>query len=159
MRTCCAILALLLVGACGPSADAPSQKQEPIQPAPPAQVGPVAPLDRGDGLTVEIVSAGHGDEVTGTSEVSLHYSAFVEGVEKPFDASDDSGVPLRVQLGPTGRPRVIEGLARGLVGLRVGTQAKLHIPPALGWGAAGNPQAGVPADAVLVYDVQVLEVR
>ena len=159
MRTGCATLALLLICACGRDPESQPSKAEPTQSADAVNTTPPVPVDRGDGLTVEIVSAGKGAEVTGTSEVSLRYSAFVDGAEQPFDASDESGVPLRVQLGATARPRVIEGLARGLIGLRAGTQAKLHIPPALGWGSTGNPQAGVPADAVLVYDVQVLEVR
>jgi len=159
MRTCCATLAILWIGACGPGSESTPQKPEPARAVESAVVAAPIPIDRGDGLTVEVIQAGKGAEVTGTSEVSLRYSAFVDGVEQPFDASDESGVPLRVHLGAGASPRVIEGLARGLVGLHVGAKAKLHIPPALGWGATGNPAAGVPADAQLVYDVDVLEVR
>ena len=123
------------------------------------QSAPPLALDRGDGLTVEVLTAGTGTEVAATSVVSLSYRAFLDAAEQPFDASDDSGVPLQLKLGPGAGPRVIEGLSRGLVGLRCGTHAKLHIPAALGWGAAGSPASGVPADAKLVYEVHVLDVR
>ena len=155
MRTCCATLLVVLITACGhgPDLTGGDEAQEVLGST------PQAPLDRGDGLTVDVVSAGTGAEVTATSEVSVQYRAFVEGVDQPFDANDDSGVPLALKLGATAQPRVIEGLSRGLVGLRVGTRAVLHIPAALGWGATGNAQAGVPADSQLRYEVNVLAAR
>jgi FKBP-type peptidyl-prolyl cis-trans isomerase len=116
-------------------------------------------IDRGDGLTVEVERAGAGVEVAGDSSVTLHYRAFVAGAEKPFDSSYDAGLPLDVKLGAGARPRLIDGLARGLVGLRAGSKAKLKIPAALGWGSAGNEGSGVPKDADLVYEVEVVGVR
>lgn len=129
--------------------------------APSEPAAPTLPqtIDRGDGLVVTVQRAGQGDAITSSSAVTLHYRAFVENAEKPFDSSYESGVPLQLQLGSSSTPRVIEGLARGLVGLRAGTQAKLAIPAALGWGEAGNEGAGVPKDAGLIYEVDVVGVR
>lgn len=126
-----------------------------------AASAPATPItiDRGDGLVVTVQRAGQGEEITSSSAVTLHYRAFVENAEKPFDSSYESGVPLALQLGSQGKPRVIEGLARGLIGLRAGTQAKLAIPAALGWGGAGNEGAGVPKDAGLIYEVDVVGVH
>jgi peptidylprolyl isomerase len=150
-------LVALACATCSKSSDSGGAQRDAAQPA--AATVPAGPIDRGDGLTVEVLSAGKGPEVGVSSEVSLSYRAFVDGRDEPFDSSDDSGVPFRLVLGANAHPRVIEGLSRGLVGLRAGTKAKLHIPPELGWGSTGNPQAGVPADSKLTYEVHLLDVR
>lgn len=151
-------LVALACATCSKSSDSSAAQSDAAQPAAAAAV-PAGPIDRGGGLTVEVLSAGTGAEVGASSDVSLSYRAFVDGRDEPFDSSDDSGVPLRLVLGANAQPRVIEGLSRGLVGLRAGTKAKLHIPAELGWGSNGNPRAGVPADSKLTYEVHLLDVR
>ena len=51
------------------------------------------------------------------------------------------------------------GLARGLEGLKAGSKATITVPPALAYGKAGLPGAGIPANATLVFEVQVSGVR
>jgi FKBP-type peptidyl-prolyl cis-trans isomerase len=157
------ILALALAPGCG--------RGEPEKPSPPADSTPRAPVvvstplaqpihvDKGDGLRVEIVARGSGAEVASTSSVELHYEAYVAGSEKPFDSTSAGGSPLVVHLGAQGGLRVIEGLARGLVGLRAGDRARISIPPALGWSETAREKVGVPADAELVYEVRVVGVE
>lgn len=110
---------------------------------------------RAGGLVVRLETPGSGPAVALGDALTLHYRAFVAEQEQPFDATE--GVPLRVVLGAA-QPRLIEGLTRGLVGLRAGAHARLEIPPALAWGTKGNEAIGVPADAALVYDVRVVSV-
>jgi FKBP-type peptidyl-prolyl cis-trans isomerase len=110
---------------------------------------------RGDGLVVEVHAPGQGASVTAQDSVRVHYTAFLPGSEKPFASTRASGAPLVVHLA-SGRPRVIEGLRRGLVGLRPGARVTLRIPAALAWGADGIPSSGVPADADVVFEVDVL---
>lgn len=49
---------------------------------------------------------------------------------------------------------VIPGWDLAIVGMRVGEQRRLLVPPALAFGAGGNQT--IPGNAVLVFDVEVL---
>lgn len=55
-----------------------------------------------------------------------------------------------------GAGQVVKGFDQGVVGMMVGDLKHLVIPPELGYG--GNPPAGsgIPVDATLVFDVQLL---
>ena len=113
-------------------------------------------------LLVEILEQGEGPALHRGMTVRVHYEAWLAeahaGDGAPFDSSLSRLVPLELRLGGTGAG-VIEGLTRGLLGLRVGSRARLLIPAELGWGATGNPAAGVAPDSDLVYEVRVLSVR
>ena len=52
----------------------------------------------------------------------------------------------------------IAGLRYGIVGMRVGGRRKIIVSPHLGYGAEGL-QGKIPSDAVLRFDVELLEVR
>lgn len=114
------------------------------------------------GLVVEILEHGDGPIVHTGATIRVHYEAWLAeahaGDGAPFDSSLSRLVPLELRLGSSGAD-VIEGLARGLLGLRTGCRARLLIPAELGWGATGNPAAGVAPDSDLVYEVRVLSVR
>lgn len=51
---------------------------------------------------------------------------------------------------------IIQGWELGLEGMRVGGKRKLFIPAQLGYGERGFPRYGVPANADLVYEVEVV---
>ena len=164
MRCSIPLALLFCAAACGEATvevrEAAHAEDEPVPE--PVALPPGEPVDVGDGLLVEQTTRGHGPAAGTWSEVTLHYSSFLaEGYEdeprEPFDSSTSRHVPLVLRLGSG--PQVIEGLARGLVGLRAGDEVVLRVPSELGWGKAGNPSFGVPADADLVYEVRVLEVN
>lgn len=59
--------------------------------------------------------------------------------------------------------RVIEGWKKGLPLIQKGGRIKLYIPPALGYGSVdvkdGNNNVVIPANSILIFDVEVFEVN
>lgn len=86
--------------------------------------------------------------------------ALAEGPTLPlrFDSSRARGVPDVWDLSRTAKPRLIEGLRRGLVGMTVGTRATLYVPAALAWGEEGLPSGKVPPRADVLYEIELFEV-
>lgn len=70
-----------------------------------------------------------------------------------FDSSFGSPSPAAFSIG-TGQ--VIQGWDTGLVGQDVGSRVLLSIPPDLGYGAAGNPDAGISGTDTLVFVVDII---
>ena len=68
-----------------------------------------------------------------------------------FDSSKARNDPFHFQLGVDG---VIKGWAEGITGMRAGQKRQLIIPPALGYGDAG--QGSIPGGATLTFDIEVL---
>lgn len=110
-------------------------------------------------LGIEVTKTGTGTAATAGRHVTIHYKASIADAEKPFDSTFASNRPLEVELGVGAKLHVIEGLRRGLEGLMPGSEVRLKIPASLAWGEKGNPAVGVPANADVVFEVQVLDVR
>jgi len=83
----------------------------------------------------------------------LYEPALPEQKGRQFDTSAGRG-PFAFQLG-TGR--VIAGWDLGVVGMKVGGQRRLIIPPDLGYGSSGSGTV-IPPNATLVFDIELLEV-
>jgi FKBP-type peptidyl-prolyl cis-trans isomerase len=69
-----------------------------------------------------------------------------------FDAS--AGTPIVFVLGDG---LVIPGWDQGLVGMRVGGERRLIIPPELAYGTAGS--GPIPPHSTLVFDVELVGVE
>lgn len=102
------------------------------------------------GLQIETVREGQGSEQPGPQDVVMvHYrGTLADGT--PFDSSYDRGEPAVFPL-----QSVIPGWSEGLQHMKPGGQYRLVIPSDLGYGSQGVPGA-IPADAVLVFEVELL---
>jgi FKBP-type peptidyl-prolyl cis-trans isomerase len=106
------------------------------------------------GLYYEVLSEGSGVVVAPGQTAVVHYTGWLPDGTK-FDSSRDRGGPLSF---PVGAGRVIAGWDEGVAGMAVGEERKLVIPPDLGYGARGSGGV-IPPNAVLVFDVELLEIR
>lgn len=84
----------------------------------------------------------------------LYDGAAPEQKGRQFDSSVGR-TPFTFVLG---NGSVIAGWDQGVVGMRVGGQRRLVIPPALGYGSQGSPPA-IPGNATLVFDIELLAVQ
>jgi FKBP-type peptidyl-prolyl cis-trans isomerase FkpA len=107
---------------------------------------------RHSGLYVQDVREGDGARADSGDIVTVHYTGWLPNGRK-FDSSRDGGRPFEVAIG---YGRVIQGWDQGIVGMHVGGQRRLVIPPGLAYGANGS--GPIPGDATLVFDVELLDV-
>lgn len=103
---------------------------------------------------------GTGNEAVYGSQVEVHYTGWLYNPKAyslhgaKFDSSIDAGTPFIFQLG--GR-QVIKGWDMGVMGMKVGGKRTLLIPSYLGYGANGS--GGIPPNAHLVFDIELLSVK
>ena len=107
-----------------------------------------------NGLEIEDVQVGDGQEAKAGNRVTVHYTGRLTDGSK-FDSSVDRGQPFQFNLGAG---EVIQGWDQGGAGMKVGGKRKLTIPPALGYGARGAGGV-IPPNATLVFDVELLKVN
>jgi FKBP-type peptidyl-prolyl cis-trans isomerase FkpA len=149
-RTTLALLLAVAVSACGGGDD----DGNPNNPTPPPQ-GPAT-------LQVVDVTVGTGAEATGTKLVGVHYVLYL------YDPAGPDGRGRRLQAsrevlgGPytyrQGTNAVIPGFEQGVTGMRVGGARRVTVPPTLGYGAAGNPNGGIPGNSWLVFELELMSV-
>jgi peptidylprolyl isomerase len=102
----------------------------------------IAPLVQGDGATVE-----KGQTIV------VNYLGQVYKGDAPFDSSYARGEPTSFQIGVGA---VVKGWDEALVGRAVGSRVLLSIPPELGYGEAGNKDAGIKGTDTLYFVVDIL---
>lgn len=95
---------------------------------------------------------GPGDSLDVDMTAVVHYTGwFPDGNE--FDSSR-AGNPISFRVGAG---EVIDAWDVGLIGMRVGGKRKLVIPPEMGYGPDGF--SSIPGNAILVFEVELIEIR
>lgn len=133
-----------------------------------AQTPPATPPKDGSKMDATVTTLkkidtkqGTGAEAVAGKPVSVHYTGWLYDPSKPegkgakFDSSVDRREPF---VFPLGGGRVIRGWDEGVVGMKVGGKRTLIIPADMAYGARGAGGV-IPPNAVLVFDVELLEVR
>lgn len=104
-------------------------------------------------LVIDDVVIGTGKPVAAGDTVTVHYvGSLTDGTQ--FDSSYARGEDFSFTVGAG---RVIPGWEQGIVGMRVGGQRVLIVPPELGYGKART--ATIPANSTLVFAIELLRVE
>lgn len=114
-----------------------------------------------NGVTIEVLKEGTGKEVKEGSSVQVHYTGRLQD-GTVFDSSLAPGrTPLPFVVGAG---QMIPGFDAGVLGMKEGEQRRLTLAPEMAYGPQGikNPQTGevlIPANATLVFDVELVDVQ
>lgn len=104
-------------------------------------------------MIIDDIKMGDGAEVKTGDTVAVHYiGTLQDGTE--FDNSKKRGEPFTFTVGGG---QVIKGWEEGLVGMKVGGQRVLIIPPDKAYGEAGV--GPIPPDATLVFAIELVEIK
>lgn len=104
-----------------------------------------------ESIYYSIVESGSEVRPTLSNSVVCHYRGYYLDGEQ-FDSSYDRGMTSEFGLA-----NVIEGWRIGMQLFAEGDSGTLIIPSELGYG--GNPPLGIREDAVLVFDIELFEVK
>lgn len=117
--------------------------------------------DRASDKTVVVERVvGTGAEATRGRFVVIHYEGWVYDLGAPdrkglkFDSTIDRGYALSVLVGVN---RLMTGVDRAVLGMKVGGRRTLLVPPKLGYGSR-LAYGMVPADSTLIFEVELLDV-
>jgi FKBP-type peptidyl-prolyl cis-trans isomerase len=112
------------------------------------------------GTYVAIITEGTGEKLTTDDVASVNYTGKTFDSSKVFDSNTDPAFkhvqPYDVSVGQLSG--IILGWPDALKQMKKGTKATLYIPSSLSYGKAGNPQAGIGPDGILVFDMEVVNV-
>ncbi|KAH8375918.1 hypothetical protein KR200_007269 [Drosophila serrata] len=87
--------------------------------------------------------------------VHVHYKGTLDDGSE-FDTSYKRGTPFSFTLGAR---QVIKGWDQGILGMCVGEQRKLTVPPELGYGASGAGGGLIPPNAVLHFETELMKIE
>lgn len=107
----------------------------------------------GTKLVVQPLLEGDGETLEAGDTLIAQYVGVNARDGKVFDSSWQRGSPANFQIG---NGQVIPGWDEGLVGKKLGSRILLVIPPAKGYGKAGNEGAGIKGTDTLVFVVDLL---
>lgn len=111
------------------------------------------------GVSIEVVEAGSGENPTENDIVFLHYTGKLED-GTVFDQSQEQPLPLDGFF-PEGTPlqltQVVPGFREGVMQMQRGGSYVLTIPAEKGYGSTPPPGSPIPADADLIFDIEVVD--
>ncbi|WP_186317790.1 FKBP-type peptidyl-prolyl cis-trans isomerase [Curtobacterium sp. 9128] len=103
--------------------------------------------------TAEVIKQGDGDTIAEGDTALVQYKGVLYDGGKEFDSSWSKGQPTTFTIA---EGSLIKGFVTGLVGQKVGSQVMIVVTPGDGYGATPPEGSNIPANATLVFVVDVL---
>lgn len=103
------------------------------------------------------VTVGTGTALTAGKKAAVYYRGWLTNGTKFDESRPGSDGKLTPFIFTLGDHQVITGWEQALAGMKVGGVRLVIVPPAVGYGATA--QNGIPANSVLVFQVQLAEVQ
>jgi FKBP-type peptidyl-prolyl cis-trans isomerase FkpA len=107
------------------------------------------------GLQFGDISVGCGRVASATANVNVQFTVWLANGTQVITTRGAGAATNALQLGD---PSTLQFWRLGVPGMHVGGTRRLVVPPALGFGSAGSTSAGVPANATLVVDVELVSI-
>ena len=103
------------------------------------------------------VQAGTGATLEAGKKAAVYYRGWLTNGTKFDESRPGSDGKLTPFVFTLGQHQVITGWEQALAGMKVGGVRLVIVPPAVGYGA--QAQNGIPANSVLIFQVQLAEVQ
>jgi hypothetical protein len=115
----------------------------------------------GTALATNDLLVGNGATTRAQDTVDVRYVGAIYSTGTVFDTSwgkpsSQPGVPEGAAEFPLSG--VVPGFAQGIAGMKVGGRREIVIPPALGYGPKGQPDAGIKGTDTIVFVVDLVKV-
>lgn len=104
------------------------------------------------GIVITEIEAGDGESPTAADVVMVHYHGTLRD-GTVFDSSVERGQPATFPLGS-----VIPCWTEGVQTIQVGGKSRLVCPPNLAYGPSPPAGSGIPQNAVLIFEVELLDI-
>lgn len=108
----------------------------------------------GSGLWYHLNEEGEGKTAASEDYIRMKYKLYL--IDGTLISSTENNGIIEFTIGQGG---VESGLEEAVMFLREGSKAKLILPPHLAYGNFGSPEKGIPPDAILIYELEVLDIQ
>lgn len=125
-------------------------QQTPLEGTKLANFNPVASVPQ---LQSTDIIEGTGDTVQPGATITAHYTGALCADGTIFQSSHDFGEAISFPLSG-----VIQGWTQGVPGMKVGGTRRLVIPAAMAYGER-SPSSNIPANADLVFDIELVSIN
>lgn len=106
------------------------------------------------GLVYRVLKEGTGNKIADQDLAIVHLAGYANNGEEELENTWKAHSPRVVRIGSG---ILVKGLEEGIKMMKIGDSYEFIIPPDLGYGA--NPALGIPENAELLYQVQLLGVK